>query len=84
MSETTAEFEAVLERALRLSPVEKARLAERLAATLQEDLAEAQKKKPRRSLYGLWADLNIEITAEDIDEIRREMWGNFPREDIVR
>ena len=36
-------------------------------------------KKSRRSLLGLWADLNIHITDEDIAEARREMWGNFPR-----
>jgi len=35
---------------------------------------------PRRSIKGLWADLNIDITAEDIDEARREMWRNFPRD----
>jgi hypothetical protein len=39
-------------------------------------------KQPRRSLMGLCADLNIHITEEDIAEARREMWGNFPREDI--
>jgi hypothetical protein len=38
--------------------------------------------QPRRSLEGLWADLGVSISAEDIDEARREMWGNFPREDI--
>lgn len=37
-------------------------------------------KKPRRSLLGLWADLNFHITEEDIAEARREMWGNFPRD----
>ncbi|MBZ5627329.1 MAG: DUF2281 domain-containing protein [Acidobacteriia bacterium] len=37
-------------------------------------------KKPRRSLRGLWADLNIRITEEDIAQARREMWGNFPRD----
>jgi hypothetical protein len=37
-------------------------------------------KTPRRSLRGLWADLNIHITEEDIAEARREMWGNFPRD----
>jgi Protein of unknown function (DUF2281) len=37
-------------------------------------------KKPRRSLRGLWADLNIHITEEDIAEARREMWGNLPRD----
>jgi hypothetical protein len=37
-------------------------------------------KRPLRSLRGLWKDLNIHITEEDIAEARREMWGNFPRE----
>jgi hypothetical protein len=36
-------------------------------------------KAPRRSLRGLWADLNINITEEDIAEARCEMWGNLPR-----
>lgn len=37
-------------------------------------------KKPRRCLRGLWKDLNIQITEEDIAQARREMWGNFPRD----
>lgn len=37
-------------------------------------------RRPRRSLRGLWADLGIEITEEDITQARREMWGNFPRD----
>jgi Protein of unknown function (DUF2281) len=39
-------------------------------------------KQPRRSLEGMFADLGVHITEEDIAEARREMWGNFPREDI--
>ncbi len=42
----------------------------------------ANNKLPPKSLYGLWANRGIDITEEDIDEIRQEMWGNFPREDI--
>jgi hypothetical protein len=38
--------------------------------------------KPRWSGKGLWADLNITLTAEEIEENQREMWKNFPREDI--
>ena len=37
-------------------------------------------KRPRRSLIGMLAHLDIHITSEDIAEARREMWGNFPRE----
>jgi hypothetical protein len=39
-------------------------------------------KPPRMSGRGLWADLNIDLTAEDIDEARKEMWKNFPRDDF--
>lgn len=38
--------------------------------------------QPRRSIVGLWDHLGVDITEEDIDEARREMWGNFPRDDI--
>jgi hypothetical protein len=37
-------------------------------------------KKPLHSLRGLWKNLSIQITEEDIAEARREMWGNFPRD----
>ncbi|MBD1820938.1 DUF2281 domain-containing protein [Cyanobacteria bacterium FACHB-DQ100] len=37
-------------------------------------------KQPRRSLKGLWADFDVQISEEDITEARQEMWGNFPRE----
>lgn len=37
-------------------------------------------KEPLRNLRGLWKNLNITITDEDIREARREMWGNFPRD----
>ena len=45
-------------------------------------LGDKQKKRPRKSLNGLWADLSADITEEDISEIRRQMWKDFPREDI--
>lgn len=63
-----------------LSPLEKVKLMERLATSLEKDI---QETKPRKSLYGLWAHLHVDVSSEDIDEARREMWGNFPREDIA-
>ena len=38
--------------------------------------------KPRWSGKGLWADLNITLTAEELEENQREMWKTFPRDDI--
>jgi hypothetical protein len=45
----------------------------------------AARVETKKSLFnpkGMFAHLNISISEEDIDEARREMWGNFPREDI--
>ena len=43
---------------------------------------EAIPRKPFKSVKGLWADLGISLSAEEIDENRREMSKNFPREDV--
>lgn len=82
MSEQSATLKEVVTLVLKLSPSERARLMEQLDEMLERDLVQ-QEKKPLRSLYGLWADLDVNISAEDIDEIRRDMWANFPRGDIA-
>ena len=43
---------------------------------------DSQNLKPRWSGKGLWADLKITLTAEELEENQREMWQNFPRDDI--
>ena len=43
---------------------------------------EEQSKKPLKSIKGLWADLGISLSAEEIDELRQDMWKNFPRDDF--
>ncbi len=42
----------------------------------------ARASVPRRSIKGLWADLGVALSSEEIDANRREMWKNFPRENI--
>ena len=39
-------------------------------------------KKPFKSIKGLWADLGISLSAEEMEQNQREMWKSFPREDI--
>ncbi len=34
-------------------------------------------RTPKRSLYGLWADLNVKLTKEDLREARNEMWRGY-------
>ena len=41
--------------------------------------SDAKGRKPR--LKGLCAGLGVQITAEEIDQARQEMWGGFPREE---
>ncbi len=65
-----------------LSPEDKLRLIEDLVQQLRSDHPPPPAKKPFRSLRGALADLGPAPSAEDIDEMRREAWANFPREEF--
>jgi hypothetical protein len=41
------------------------------------------KPQTRKSLRGLWRDLRPSISAKEIDAARKEMWKDFPREDVA-
>jgi hypothetical protein len=73
-------LDTVLAQAQQLSPLDKVRLVEQLVSTLKQEFQVARSTQPRRSLLGIWA--GVSIAAEEIDETRREMWNNFPREDV--
>ncbi len=73
-------LEQVLPLAIQLSVLDKVRLIEKITPQITLDL-QARESHPR-SLWGLCADLGSAPSIEDIQEIRHEMWGNFPREDI--
>lgn len=66
----------VIEKLRELPPEKQREVLEFLESTKEKN----GDGKPRRSLLGLWSDLNIRISEEDIRETRREMWGNFPRD----
>jgi hypothetical protein len=36
------------------------------------------------SARGLWKNLGFTISDEDIAQTRKEMWGNFPREQFFK
>lgn len=58
----------------------------RVMASLLPEMEQAVSEEPpppRRSLKGILAHLGPAPSAEDIDEVRREMWANFPRDDIA-
>ncbi|HZF38613.1 MAG TPA: hypothetical protein VE715_07305 [Blastocatellia bacterium] len=83
MSVAEVSFEQVFNLAQLLKPSDQARLISQLAEMI-ENTFEAQGIAPpsRRPLRGLLADLGPAPSTEDIDEARREMWGNFPRDDF--
>ena len=69
---------SVLEKLLKL-PVDKQKEVLDFVESLEK---KSGPRCPRRSLKGLWADLGVQISPEDLAEARREMWGGFPREDV--
>jgi hypothetical protein len=43
-------------------------------------LQEQGLKTPRKSLHGLWSDMDVKVNDRDIAEARHELWGSFPRD----
>ena len=70
--------QAILE-AVRALPRDKQYEILDLANRLRDPRSE---KKPLRTIKGLWADLDIHLSAGDIDAVQDEMWANFPRNDL--
>lgn len=84
MSEVSeAALEHVKRLATRLSSPERAQLAAWLAEPLEERRARSS-VPATRALYGMCSDLGLGPSDADIEEVRREMWGAFPREDISK
>lgn len=75
---TVASLEEILDLVNQLSDEDKTRLAVHLVPWLPWP----PRRPPRRSLYGVVKHLGPAPSAEDIDEMRREVWANFPRDDI--
>ncbi len=70
--------QAILE-AVRALPAEKRQEVLNYAA---KQLNGGEKKNPLKSVRGLWADLGASLSPEEIERSQRDMWRNFPREDI--
>ena len=73
----TVTLDKILELTTQLSVADKLRLIERIVPQIDREVK--AKSKPK-SLRGLWRGLDI--TDDNIQEVRTEMWGNFPRKDI--
>jgi hypothetical protein len=58
-----------------LTPQEKAQIISELAADLATQQQPASAPQPKRDFYGALAHLGKAPSAEDIDEVRREVWS---------
>ncbi len=65
--------------ALELSPRDQLSLIGDLTQRLRDQIAPAD-RPARRSMYGALAHLGPAPSEEDIREMRREVWKNFPRD----
>jgi hypothetical protein len=81
MPDASAALDDILAQSRTLSPRERVRLIERLAADLETDLAPAMFEE--RSLKGLWSDLGPGPSNAMLEEARRDAWVTFPRDDII-
>lgn len=70
----------VLKMLRKLPPREQLRVITLALPEIEKGLG--TKIRSRKSLRGLWKGLGPSISAKVIDEARREMWQNFPREDV--
>ncbi len=77
--EKTVQLEEVQALASYLAPIDKLKLLERLAKMLEQEFTLLA---PLDTLDGLCADLGPGPSEEDIAEVRKEMWANFPRENF--
>jgi hypothetical protein len=82
-TEPTTDIErAVLEK-LRTLPPEQQQQVLNYVEILQQasGVRDDTPRRPRQNLIGLGDHLGFDITAEEIDELRREMWSGVRRDD---
>ena len=77
--ESAMSLEQAILEAVRALPAEKQEEILSHATRLRD---QTPGKNPLRSVKGLWADLGISLSAEEIEANQREMWKGFPRENI--
>jgi len=78
MAQERITLEQVLTLVKQLTPFEKVQLIEKMMPDLKVSLqAISIGKRPLRSAYGICADLGPAPSAEEIDEMRREVFKKF-------
>ncbi len=81
--EISDEVGRIVDMAFRLSAVEKNELVKLIMADTRKDVNILKaRKSPLQSGYGICAEYKPAPTETDIREMRKEIFNQFPREDI--
>jgi hypothetical protein len=81
MSDGSPTLDGILAWSRTLSPKERVRLIQQLAADLEADVPAPP--TVGRSLRGLWSDLGPGPPDTMVEQARSEMWAAFPRDNPV-
>ena len=74
--QTLPKIEEALIAVIKTLPTEKQQALLEFAEVLQ---AKTALKTPSKSVKGLWAKADINLTEEELSTNRKEMWVNFPK-----
>ena len=75
--QTLPKTEEKLIAVIKTLPTEKQQALLEFAEFLQ---AKTTPKAPIKSIKGLWANADINLTEEELATARKEMWTNFPKD----
>ncbi len=77
-------LEQVIKSARQLTPREKVQLIAQMIPDVEAMLAQVDvERQPLHSVYGLCRDLGPVPSADDIEEVRQDLFKDFPRTDIA-
>ena len=75
--QTLPKIQETLIAVIKTLPPEKQQALLEFAEFLQ---AKATPKSSSKSIKGLWANADINLTEEELSATRKEMWTNFPKD----
>jgi len=75
--QTLPKIEETLIAVIKTLPIEKQQTLLEFAEFLQ---AKTASTSPSKSIKGLWANADINLTEEELATARKEMWANFPKD----
>ncbi|MBD2190078.1 DUF2281 domain-containing protein [Pseudanabaena mucicola] len=75
--QTLPKIEEKLIAVIKTLPTEKQQALLEFAEFLQ---AKTASKSPSKSIKGLWANADINLTEEELSATRKEIWANFPKD----